>query len=191
MPVVRWILDFLELRPVFTLRLAQAVWWLYIAERLYFTPWGFYRIITSSGPASSLYNWFDAFFTPFRVLVMLATVRLLIDVLLAILWPHRREPQEPQSFGRELLAFLDLRPFFTRWWAQLFWWFYLLTFLHSLYPYTTIGLTFFNTATLTDWWRLFQSIAEKIAWLVGVRLLVEAAIKMQASPAKTEREANS
>ena len=68
MPVVRNILDFLELRPIFTMRLAQVIWWLYIAERMYFTPWGFYRVVTASGPASPLYSWFEAFFTPFRVL---------------------------------------------------------------------------------------------------------------------------
>jgi hypothetical protein len=185
MPAVRWMLDFLELRPVFTLRLAQVCWWLYILAKLYFTPWGVYRIITSAGPASWRYNWLEALYQPFRVLVLLATARLLLDVLLAILWPERQMPRAPQPLGRELLAFLDLRPFFTRWWIQVFWWLYLLNFLHSLYGYTFIGRPYFNTATLDDWARLFRGFLENGVWLVGVRLLVEAALKTQ-TPAPTD-----
>ena len=91
MRALRTILDVLELRPVFTLRAIQVAWWIYIAERLYSTHWGLLRTMTARGPAPTAYKWFEFAFTPLRVLVALATVRLLLDVLLAILMPSRRK----------------------------------------------------------------------------------------------------
>jgi hypothetical protein len=180
MSAIRRFLDFLELKPVFTLRVVQVCWWLYVAEQLFRTHWGVYQVITGKGAASWQLNWLHAAFTPLRVLVALATIRLLLDVLLALLLPSdRRTARDGQALGGELLAFLDLRPFFTRWWLHVFWALYLLTFLYSLYLNTHIGSAWLATATPGDWMRLFQTLLEKMIWLFGVRLLIEVALKMQ------------
>ena len=79
MSIIRNILDFLELRPVFTLRAVQVLWWLHIAQTLYRTHWGWTELITPSGRAPTYYNWLDFVFTPLRVLVALATARQSLD----------------------------------------------------------------------------------------------------------------
>ena len=179
MSALRRSLDFLELRPAFTLRVVQLFWWLYIAERLFSAHWGVYQLVTATGPVSWQFNWFHAAVSPVRILVTLATARLFLEVLFMLLWPERRNARDTQSLGSELLAFLDLRPFFTRFWLHVFWTLYLLTFLYSLYLNTDIGLLWFKVATQGDWMRLLQGLLREMLWLIGVRLLIEAALKMQ------------
>ena len=185
MPALQAILDFLELRRVFALRAIQVVWWLYLCQRLYGTNWGFSRIMTTRGqPVAQYFSWFDFFFTPVRVLVALATVRLLLEVLLAFLMPASR-PTVDRTLGQDLLAFLDLRPFFTRWWLQIFWWLYLLTFLRSAYPYFVFTPPWVYAGSIVDWVNFFNGLLNHVLWLVGVRLLVETALYAR-RPAKPE-----
>jgi hypothetical protein len=179
MPVLRTILDFLELRPVFTLLAVQVFWWLYILEKLYSTHWGLTRTFAGRSPAPWLYNWFEFAFTPLRVLVALATARLLLEVLLALLMPAARPLRRHPSLGQELLAFVDLRPFFNRWWLQMFWWLYLLTFLRAIYPYFFFSPPWVFAFSAADWFRFFHALINPLIWLVGVRLLIEVALALQ------------
>ena len=140
MPIVRTVLDFLELRPVFRRSVLDYV---LVALRhfqtLYRDPLDAGRaLITAHGPASNALPLSSNSSTrrcgspghPVHRAVCCSRfcLRYLMPDLAAT------TPRDT-TLGQELLAFLDLRPFFTHWWTQVFWWLYMLTFLRSVYPY--------------------------------------------------------
>ena len=183
MPGLQKLLDFLELRPVFALRAVQVFWWLYIFERLYRTNWRYLHTVAGRSPPDSYwrYDWFEWLFTPLRTLVALATVRLLLDVLLALLMPSSQQTSSHPSLGQELLAFVDLRASLTRWWVQVFWWLFLLTTMRAIYPYFLFG-NLWSLGSYSYWSYFINGIADQLLWLIGVRLLVEVAL-MPPAPA--------
>ncbi len=196
MLVWRRLIDFFELRPFFTLWSLRVVWWLYIffeLEKLFRYNW--FRIITGpSAPSWFLASgWSNAFFTLLRVLVLLAIVRLLLDVLLKFLMSSRGpEARAPRSWGQDAVAFLDLRPFYTPWWLQVFWWLFVLSVLRSVYIQVISHVpALINVPvlpmqsvpqSLDRWFRFIVGLLGPLTWLVGGRLLVEAALMSQATP---------
>ena len=155
MLVWRRLIDFIELRPFITLWSLRVVWWLYIffeLEKLFRYNW--FRIIT--GPSAP--SWFLA----------------------------------PRSWGQDAVAFLDLRPFYTPWWLQVFWWLFVLSVLRSVYIQVISHVpALINVPvlpmqsvpqSLDRWFRFIVGLIGPLTWLVGGRLLVEAALMSQATP---------
>ena len=186
MPVWRRLVDFFELRPFFTLWIVRVVWWLYIfkqIEWLTYIKWT--TIIVPRGPSWFLASgWSNAFFTLLNTMVLLMTARLAIEVLLKFVMPsHDADPPRLRSWGQEALAFFDLRPFYTSWWLQLFWWLFLLSTLRTLYIYVIGNLPWsFQPLSVEHWYRWFRfgvGLLGPLTWLVGVRLLIEAALMSQ------------
>ena len=184
MPVWRRLTDFFELRPFFSLWTARVVWWVYIfmeVARLSRIKW--MTILAPPGAPS----WFlasglsNAFFAVFRVVVLLMTVRLLIEVLLKFVTPrHHPETPRQRSWSEDASAFFDLRPFYTAWWLQVFWWLFILSMLRAVYIYILGNVPWEAQHVPFDHWFQFGvGLLGPLTWLVGVRLLIEAALMSQ------------
>lgn len=186
MAALRRLTDFFELRPTLSMALLRLCWWLYIlleVERLFRIDW--FRIITSPNSPSWFLasGWSNAFFTLLRVVVVLATVRLFIDVVLKFITPSRGDPPAtPPSWGQEALAFFDLRPFYTRWWLRVFWLLFLLSMLRTIYIQAVSGAWPFAPKSLESWFRYAIGFVGPLTWTVGVRLLIEAASSPRPRP---------
>jgi hypothetical protein len=181
MPARQRLIDFFELRPCFTLWSLCILWWLYIfyeVEKLFHFDW--FRII--AGPAAPSWflasGWSNAFFTLLRVVVLLAVVRLLLDVLLKFVMPSRdSELHRQRTWVQDALAFFDLRPFYTRWWLQVLWWLFLLSVLRTVYILVLSYISLWSPARPIDsLYRFAVGMLGPLTWTAGVRLLIEAAL---------------
>jgi hypothetical protein len=134
---------FFALRPFFTLQTLRLFWWLYIVAELLrlVLHLATYAVAGSFPPSPYRYMWHNVVAAPLMTLVVIATVRLLLEVLID-LTPALAQ-SEPATAGArslldDLMAFLELRPFFTPWWLQVFWWLFLLTVLADVYGYVSL-----------------------------------------------------
>jgi hypothetical protein len=92
--------------------------------------------------------------------------------------PRTGAPRYSETLGQEFIAFIDLRPFFTRWWLRMLWWLYLLDALRI-----ACGIIAFNFPPLHvvdpiwAWAWFLEGFLGLIAYTAGLRLLIEVAMR--------------
>jgi hypothetical protein len=130
---------------------------------------------------------------PFSGFVTILSARLLIEVLMRFVpavAPRIGSPRYPETLGQEFMAFIDLRPFFTRWWLRVLWWLYLLDALRVAYGNIAFNVPPPHVVDPVRAWAWFlEGFLGLAAYTGGLRLSIEVATRFapeaETTPATT------
>lgn len=178
MGVLQRLLDFLELRPFFTMRSLRIFWWMYIAvelRRLYFQIWQIFF-----GP---VYRSIQTFINPLDTFMQIAATRLLLEILLALAaccaakYGARvlQRSQPAESALAQLRAFFDLGPCFTTRLLKIFWFMFLIIQLRAVFFILQPGVALWRPDewAFDVWGTMLTQLVYVTAYTAGMRLLVE------------------
>jgi hypothetical protein len=96
--MLRRLADFLLLRPFFTLWSLRVFWWMYIfveLDRLYRQINQVLHHAEFFPITSTIWNWVNLIHAPIYYFVEIATVRLLLDLVVPLIWPTLKAQIRP------------------------------------------------------------------------------------------------
>ena len=180
--VLRRLADFLLLRPFFTLWSLRVFWWMYIfveLDRLYRQINQVLHHAEFFPITSTIWNWVNLIHAPFYYFVEIATVRLLLDLVVPLIWPTLKAQIRPNRHfvSQEAIAFLDFASFFTPQGLRWFWGFFLLQMLPVLYR--SVAWNYPDPrfdGQIGVWFDFLIGLLGPLLYMAGVRLLIEAAL---------------
>jgi hypothetical protein len=174
----RHVADLFSLQRILTFGSIKVLWWLYILVELHrlFLRLGTVTVVGSLPPSLYRYMWHNVFVAPLMTLITIATARLFLEVLMRESPGVQAEAAEfsrnPPALSDGLSDFINLRPFFTPWRLQLFWWLFLFTILADVYGYVSLVP---GQQPISHWVPYVMGFLKPVYCVVGVRLLIEAA----------------
>lgn len=169
-----------SLRPFLTLENIKLFWWLYILVELHrlYLRLGIFTLAGSLPPSLFRYMWHNVVVAPFMTLIIIATVRLYLEVLMGSEPGPLEAPSEAAKVSHNsrtliegLSNFIDLRPFFMPSRLQLFWWLFLFTILADVYGYVALVP---GQQAILHVMPYIMDFLKPMYCIAGVRLLIEA-----------------
>jgi hypothetical protein len=177
MRIIQPLLDFLELRPFFTLRLIRVFWWLYLAVQLQRLWFEIMQLAVSSHAA------IQAYINPLDTLVLVMSVRLLLEIVLSLTAYCTTKSgarvlqrvQASSSPAARLAAFFTLDAFFTPPLLAIYWGLFLILQLRLLLfvLQSAVPMLMSGEGGAVVWDGLLIQLIFIAAYTAGIRLMVE------------------